>query len=95
MKEPRTALEAFDASLNHTGSRIEADMNKNTGALVELRSQLHELREYLIGTHGLNGTSLSGSEPEGFFGRIAKANYEQRDLIGEASDIVLELRNYF
>lgn len=78
-----------------TGSVIEAGMDSNTEALVELKSQVVELRDYLIGSRGVNGSAGAlALPPEGFFGRLSVKNSDQKDLIGEIQDIVLEVRNY-
>nr|DAH52804.1 MAG TPA: hypothetical protein [Caudoviricetes sp.] len=79
-----------------TGSRIEADMDGNIDSLVELKSQVAELRDYLIGARGINGgVGATALPPEGFFGRLSVKNSEQKNLIGEIQDLVLEVRNYF
>lgn len=90
------ALESLDAALNHTGSRIESDMQKNNDQAIELKSQVAELRDYLIGSRGVSGpATLNAREPEGLFGRLSESNSTQAELLGDISDIVLEIRNYF
>jgi len=79
-----------------TGSRIESDMDGNIDSLVELKSQVVELRDYLIGARGLSGNvGAVALPPDGFFGRLSVKNTEQKDLIREIQDLVLEVRNYF
>lgn len=96
MKEIKSTLEFFDAALNHTGSRIESDMQKNLDKTVELKSQVAELRDYLIGSRGVSGSAtLNPREPEGLFGRLSEANSSQQELLRDISDIILEIRNYF
>lgn len=81
---------------HHTGSRIEAEMKLNVDRAIELKSQVAELRDYLIGTRGVNGrATLNPVEPEGLFGRLSEANVSQAELLGDISDIILEIRNYF
>lgn len=86
---------------DNTGSRIESDMQKNNDQAIELKSQVAELRDYLIGSRGVSGRGVSGratlnpTEPEGLFGRLSDANSTQAELLGDISDIVLEIRNYF
>lgn len=90
------ALKSLDATLNHTGSHIEADMQKNNDQAVELKSQVAELRDYLIGSRGVScSATLNSRDPEGLFGRLSEANATQAELLGDISDIVLEIRNYF
>lgn len=79
-----------------TGSRIEAEMDSNTEVLAELKSQVIELRDYLIGARGVSGgVGAPALPPDGFFGRLSVKNSEQKDLISEIQDLVLEVRNYF
>lgn len=79
-----------------TGSRIESVMDANIEALNELKSQVIELRDYLIGPRGNHGSAgMLAVPPDGLFGRMSVKNSEQKDLIGEIQDIVLEVRNYF
>lgn len=79
-----------------TGSRIEAEMDSNTEVLAELKSQVIELRDYLIGARGVSGAvGALALPPDGLFGRLSVKNSDQKDLIGEIQDLVLEVRNYF
>lgn len=90
------ALESLAAALNHTGSCIESDMQKNNDQAIELKSQVAELRDYLIGSRGVSDrATLNPTEPEGLFGRLSEANSTQQGLLRDISDIVLEIRNYF
>lgn len=96
MKEIKSTPESFDAALNHTGSRIESDIQKNVDKAVELKSQVVELRDYLIGSRGVSGSAtLNPQEPAGLFGRLSEANLSQQELLRDISDIILEIRNYF
>lgn len=96
MEKLKRTQESFDAALNHTGSRIESDMQKNLDKAVELKSQVIELRDYLIGSQGCSGSAtLNTQEPEGLFGRLSEANSTQQELLRDISDIILEIRNYF
>lgn len=91
-----TMIKSVFEDATHTGSRIEKDMLSNTDVLVELKSQVAELRDYLIGTRPVAGSaSVTGTQPAGFFGRITEINCDQRQMVGEIQDMVLELRNYF
>lgn len=85
-----------DIASGHTGSRIESDMQKNNDNAIELKSQVAELRDYLIGSRGVSGSAtLNPREPEGLFGRLSEANTTQNELLRDISDIILEIRNYF
>ncbi len=89
-------FEKFDAAINHTGANIEQGMRSTTESLVELKSQIAELRDYLLGPRGVSGSASNvGTQPDGFFGRLAELNYDHRQLIAEIQDMVLEVRNQF
>ncbi len=81
---------------DHTGSRIEEYMRRNNDFAVELKSQVIELRDYLIGSRGVCGSAqIDNCEPQGLFGRLSDANTTQNELLRDISDIILEIRNYF
>lgn len=90
-------IEYSNATVNdHTASRIESEMVQNNDFAAELKSQVAELRDYLIGSRGVGGhASINPSEPQGLFGRLSEANTTQNELLRDISDIVLEIRNYF
>ena len=96
MEKPKRTQESFECGSDHTGSRIESDMQKNIDRAVELKSQVVELRDYLIGSRGVMGSAGGDTrEPEGLFGRLSEANSTQQEILRDISDIIMEIRNYF
>lgn len=96
MEKLKCTPESFECGSDHTGSRIESDMQKNIERAVELKSQVVELRDYLIGSRGVMGCAGGAArEPEGLFGRLSEANSTQQEILRDISDIILEIRNYF
>lgn len=71
------------------------EMQKNIDYLIELRSQVEELRDHLIGPDEGCTTWVPELDGGGLFGAVVKANTQQSAIIWGIQDIVLEIRNKF
>ena len=84
----------LDDSCTNTGSNLESEMQRNLDMAIEIKSQVAELRDYLIGQRSVGGIASVHHDPEGLFGRMAKINSEQSEALGDISDLILEIRNH-
>lgn len=82
-----------------TGSYVESVISKNGDSIVEILSQVRELRDYLLGEGNPGGfpgvAGSSHAQPPGFFSRLESECASQRMLLEMISDVILEVRNNF